>query len=355
MTDSFKPRIDFDGPLDEVKPEQFKTAQAFEGDAADKFAPVALDADGEQEGQAEATVEAALRPKRSLWRKMVTAGLTLFGASVVAQGVQWTVNAWQTQDWAALGGCVAGALIVGAGVGSVATEWRRLWRLRQRAQERDEARTLMHSHGVGKARAFCEGLARQAGLDQSHPALQRWYAAIHETQSDREVVSLYAHLVQPVLDAQARREISRSAAESTLMIAVSPLALVDMGFIAWRNLRLINRIANLYGIELGYYSRLRLFRLVLINIAFAGATELVREIGMDWMSQDLAARLSTRAAQGIGAGLLTARLGIKAMELCRPLPWIDNDKPRLGDFRRELVGQLKTTVQKGKTAATPDQ
>ena len=52
---------------------------------------------------------------------------------------------------------------------------------------------------------------------------------------------------EPVLDAQARREISRSAAESTLMIAVSPLALVDMAFIAWRNLRLINRIATLYG------------------------------------------------------------------------------------------------------------
>ena len=68
------------------------------------------------------------------------------------------------------------------------------------------------------------------------------------------------------------------------MIAVSPLALVDMAFIAWRNLRLINRIATLYGIELGYYSRLRLFKLVLLNIAFAGASELVREVGMDWMS-----------------------------------------------------------------------
>ncbi len=95
------------------------------------------------------------------------------------------------------------------------------------------------------------------------------------------------------------------------MIAVSPLALVDMAFIAWRNLRLINRIATLYGIELGYYSRLRLFKLVLLNIAFAGASELVREVGMDWMSQDLAARLSTRAAQGIGAGLLTADSGLK--------------------------------------------
>lgn len=347
MNEPLKPRIDFDGPLEAEKSEQFRQSQTFADDVADKFAPAVLDETLPEEGQAEAVVESVLRPKRSLWRKMVTAGLTIFGISVVAQGVQWAMNAWQTQDWVALGGCAAGALIVGAGVGSVATEWRRLWRLRQRAQERDEAKELMQSHGVGKARAFCEKLAQQAGIDQAHPALQRWYAAIHETQNDREVVSLYAHLVQPALDAQARREISRSAAESAMMIAVSPLALVDMAFIAWRNLRLINRIATLYGIELGYYSRLRLFKLVLLNIAFAGASELVREIGMDWMSQDLAARLSARAAQGIGAGLLTARLGIKAMELCRPLPWLDNDKPKLGDFRRELIGQLKGVVQKG--------
>lgn len=331
MTEPLKPRIDFDGPLEVEKAQILKSARAFDGADAEKFAPARLDAPEEEEGAAEAVVESVLRPKRSLWRKMVSAGLAIFGVSVVAQGVQWTMTAWQTQDWIALGGCAAGALIVGAGVGSVATEWRRLWRLRQRAHERDEARDLMHSHAVGKGRAFCEKLAQQAGLDHSHPALQRWYAAIHETQNDREVVSLYAQIVQPVLDAQARREISRSAAESTLMIAVSPLALVDMAFIAWRNLRLINRIATLYGIELGYYSRLRLFRLVLLNIAFAGASELVREVGMDWMSQDLAARLSARAAQG-GAGLLTARLGIKAMELCRPLPWIADDKPRLGIF-----------------------
>ena len=394
MTEPLKPRIDFDGPLEVDQNPKFRAQQTFDENQAQNFAPATLDEAPEEEGQVEAVMDAALRPKRSLWRKMVMGGLALFGASVVGQGVQWTMNAWQTQDWVALGGCAAGALIIGAGVGSVVTEWRRLWRLRQRAHERDEARDLLHSHGTGKGRAFCEKLAQQAGIDQSHPALQRWYASIHETQNDREVVSLYAHLVQPVLDAQARREISRSAAESTLMIAVSPLALVDMAFIAWRNLRLINRIATLYGIELGcpcavrnhggginvdlrllalvdmglslaqcvcfciatlygielgYYSRLRLFKLVLLNIAFAGASELVREVGMDWMSQDLAARLSTRAAQGIGAGLLTARLGIKAMELCRPLPWIDDDKPRLGDFRRQLIGQVKETLQKGKT------
>lgn len=351
MTEPLKPRIDFTGPLETPAQEQFKQAQRFDALAAEKFAPVAVD-ELPEEGQAEAVVEAALRPKRTLWRKMITAGLALAGITVIGQGVQWAINAWQTHDWVALGGCAAGTLIVGAGVGSIASEWRRLWRLRQRAHERDEARELLQSHGTGKGRAFCEKLAQQAGLDKSHPALQRWYAAIHETQSDREIVTLYAHLVQPVLDAQARREISRSAAESTLMIAVSPLAMVDMAFIAWRNLRLINRIAALNGIELGYYSRLRLFRLVLLNMAFAGASELVREVGMDWMSQDLAARLSARAAQGIGAGLLTARLGIKAMELCRPLPWIDGDKPRLGDFRRQLITQVKETLQKGKSSGT---
>lgn len=353
MSEPLKPRIDFDKPLETGTRDRFKSAHAFSEPEAEKFTPALMDVDAEpQEGTTEAAVDAALRPKRSLWRKMVGLGLGVFGLSVIGQGVQWAHNAWVTQDWVALGGCAAGALIIGAGVGSVLGEWRRLYRLRQRAHERDEARELLHSHSTGRGRAFCEKLAAQAGLDQGHPALQRWQAAIHETQNDREVVTLYAHIVQPVLDAQARREISRSAAESTLMIAVSPLALVDMAFIAWRNLRLVNRIAALYGIELGYYSRIRLFRLVLLNIAFAGASELVREVGMDWMSQDLAARLSARAAQGIGVGLLTARLGIKAMEVCRPLPWLEDDKPKLGDFRRQLLTQMKETLQKSKSGST---
>ncbi|AFJ46746.1 YcjF family protein [Shimwellia blattae] len=350
MSDPIKPRIDFAQPLDVDTTPVYQPARDLTR-AGTGFTPAPEVLTPEEETGAETVIEQALRPKRSLWRRMVGAGVALFGLSVIGQGVQWAHNAWVTQDWVAMGGCVAGGLIIGAGVGSVVTEWRRLWRLRQRADARERGRELLSSHGTGQGRAWCESLAAQAGIDQGHPALQRWHAAIHETQNDREVVELYARLVQPVLDSQARKEISRSAAESTLMIAVSPLALVDMAFIAWRNLRLINRIATLYGIELGYYSRVRLFRLVLLNIAFAGASELVREVGMDWVSQDLAAKISARAAQGIGAGLLTARLGIKAMELCRPLPWLEDDKPRLGDFRTQLIGQLKETLQKGKGSA----
>jgi len=349
MSEPLKARIIFDQPIAQPQEPLLRGVQTFDGQLGEHFVPVATEiAAEEQEGQTEALLSRALKPRRSLWRKIARLAMGIFAVSVVAQGVQWVHQAWQQQDWIALGGCVAGGLVIVAGVGSLLTEWRRLYRLRQRADERDSARDLLRSHGLGQGRVFCEKLAAQAGLTHGHPAIQRWHSALHDTQSDREVVELYARLVQPVLDAQARCEISDSAAESALMIAVSPLALVDMAFIAWRNLRLVNRIAVLYGIELGYFSRLRLFKLVLLNIAFAGASELVREVGMDWMSQDLAARLSARAAQGIGAGLLTARLGIKTMELCRPLPWLPGDKPKLGDFRGELIGKLKASLHKNK-------
>lgn len=97
MSEPLKPRIDFDGPLQAEKIPPLKGARAFDTTEADNFAPARLVTGEEEEGAAEAVVESVLRPKRSLWRRMVSAGLAIFGVSVVAQGVQWTANAWQTR------------------------------------------------------------------------------------------------------------------------------------------------------------------------------------------------------------------------------------------------------------------
>ncbi|WP_127958320.1 YcjF family protein [Serratia microhaemolytica] len=344
MNDQLKGRIDFTSSPQLEHSSQLRTGSAFSQPASEQFVPSPPD-DGLASQQVEQIMHSALLPKRSLWRKMVTVALVLFVVSALLQSGQWLYHAWQQQDWGVLVAGGATALVLFATVGTVIAEWRRLYRLRHRNQIRDQARELLQSHDVGNGQLFCQKLAREAGLNAEHPALQRWRLSLHESQSDGEVLTLYAQIVQPEIDSHARREINRSAVESALMIAVSPLALLDMAFIAWRNIRLINRIAGLYGIELGYFSRIRLLKLVLLNIAFAGASELVREVGMDWMSQDMVARLSTRAAQGIGAGLLTARLGIKAMELCRPLPWLADEKPKLSEFRHHLLSQLKETVK----------
>ncbi len=342
-----KPRIDF-SPQDTGTAEPLREARYFDPEEGE-FTASPEPAEEEAMLAEETVLNGALRPRRSFRGRLLMLGLLIFFMTVIARTGQWLTEAWHQHDWIALGGTLSLGLVLFAGAASLISEGYRLYRLRHRAQERDEACELLNSHGTGKAKPFCEQLAARSGIGEANPSFRRWQASLQETHSDREILTLYAAWVQPIADKQAREKISRYAAESAVIIAVSPLAMADMFFIAWRNIRMINQIARIYGIELGYFSRIRLFRGVLFNIAFAGASELVREVGVDWMSQDIMGRLSARAAQGIGAGLLTARLGIKAMELCRPLPWMEGDKPRLGDFRAELLSQLRDSLKK-KTA-----
>ncbi|MCS5873695.1 hypothetical protein LN650_18735 [Klebsiella pneumoniae subsp. pneumoniae] len=83
------------------------------------------------------------------------------------------------------------------------------------------------------------------------------------------------------------------------MIAVgSRWRWLDMAFIAWRNLRLIKpRLQRCTALSSGITAVCDCFAWCCLSIAFAGASELVREVGVDWMSQDLAnARHGARRA-----------------------------------------------------------
>jgi putative membrane protein len=140
--------------------------------------------------------------------------------------------------------------------------------------------------------------------------------------------------------------------ETAVMVALSPLTLVDMALVAWRHLVLVNRLCRLYGLELGYAARLRLFRQILRDMAFAGASELAGDAGMEWLSMDLAGRLSARAGQGLAVGLLGARLGLRAQRLTRPLAFDEAQRPRIADLRRELWGRLRRLERREEDDAT---
>eukprot|EP01084_Bolivina_argentea_P150609 263004_1 len=86
MTEPLKPRIDFDGPLEVDQNPKFRAQQTFDENQAQNFAPATLDEAQEEEGQVEAVMDAALRPKRSLWRKMVMGGLARCKAMGIEAG-----------------------------------------------------------------------------------------------------------------------------------------------------------------------------------------------------------------------------------------------------------------------------
>lgn len=299
--------------------------------------------------------ENAVKPRSGIWKTLLKFTALLFGVATIAQSVQWIWDSYHNQQWIYLAFALVSFVIVIFGVKEILGEWRRLVRLKKREQLQQESRLFWQKSAVKNAddfthqdgeqgKALCLKMAKSLQLDEQSPAITQWRNQLNETYSAQEVAQLFSQNVLKPFDLKAKKLISKMAAESAVVVAISPLSLVDMFFVAWRNLRLINKIAEIYGIELGYFTRIRLLRMVLVNIAFAGVTEVVQDIGMDWLSQDITAKLSARAAQGIGVGLLTARLGVKAMEFCRPLSFQPNEKPKLSHIQKELLTTIKEVV-----------
>ncbi|ANF58434.1 YcjF family protein [Halotalea alkalilenta] len=293
------------------------------------------------DGVESALDRALARPRKRRWGLLVLVGGAL--AVGVAQSAMQLVDAWRLGEWLAGAwgalGVLGGWLLAGA----LGRELGKLRRLRRHSQLRqaliDESPEPF---------ALCDRLRRQMGLADDDPHWRAFTLAHQQHHSDAETRTLFAHHVLAPRDRKARGLITRMASESALMVAVSPSTLLDMGLIAWRNLYMIDRLARLYGLELGYASRLKLFRTVLANMAFAGTSEFIADAGMDMLSMNLLERLSARAAQGMGSGLLTARLGLRTIRLLRPLPFEENQAPRLADLRRELWTQLKRLDRDGR-------
>ncbi|WP_346797378.1 TIGR01620 family protein [Halomonas sp. Bachu 37] len=277
-------------------------------------------------------------PRKRRWGLMLTlvGGLALGSAELVTALPASMIGG----DWLALGWQLLGLGVIAVGSAALMRELWRLKRLRRHDRLREQLTHLPYA-GPKQARELAQQLRRQLKLHADDPHWQAFQQACQPHHDGRDIHALLSHHLLAPRDKAAQRLVSRMSGETAVMVAISPLTLVDMALVAWRNLTMVDRICRLYGLELGYASRLRLFRNVLHNMAFAGASELVTDAGMDMLSLDLAARLSTRAGQGLGTGLLSARLGLRTQRLCRPLPFDPTERPRLGDLRRDLWQQLR--------------
>jgi len=222
---------------------------------------------------------------------------------------------------------VSGVLLIGR---LLWREYRMLRSLKRNQLHRHEADRLLNSEQVGGALPWLEKLNKHQQLD-NFETFKNQVATHH---SDKEIMTLYANSLLITQDTQAKKLINRFATESALLVALSPLALVDMMAVLWRGTKLIEQIGKVYGIGFGYANRIKLYRMLIKQVMFVGSAELISDLAATALSAELLGKLSGRAAQGLSAGIFTARIGYKAMELSRPLPRLEN--------KRNL---LKSTVQ----------
>ncbi|NOI65517.1 TIGR01620 family protein [Vibrio sp. 99-8-1] len=324
----------------QVTDDDLTLQQAFEPTA--KFVPVEME-QVDEEGEHEQNLEQVIRPSKN--RKWFATGvLTSFSGLVGWQAINNVVTAYQSADWLSIGWSAFIVSIAGVGISVLAKELWRLRKLRRHFTVHQESEALLNSDSVGKGTDFCEKLAKESGTIAESPHLDRWRNSVTSSHSDAEILEMYDAMVVSQQDKQAKALVAKFSTEAAALVAISPLAIADMLLVAWRNFKLIDKLADIYGIELGYWSRLQLFKLVLVNMAAAGASELATEAGVDLLSMDLAGKVSARVAQGFGVGILTARLGLKAMSLLRPMPWNRDNQVKLSEIRKALLLELKSKL-----------
>lgn len=142
-------------------------------------------------------------------------------------------------------------------------------------------------------------------------------------------------LMKP-LDEEANRIIARSARRVSVVTAFAPAAL-DIALVGAQNLRMLRELATLYGGRPGTLGTMRLAKMVAGHLAVTGGLALSDGVISAVIGKGLLGRLSARFGEGAVNGILTARIGLAAMELCRPLPFLTQPRPGLSDFMREVV------------------
>lgn len=251
-------------------------------------------------------------------------------------------------DWL---GWLAFALAVTAGLALAIILTREavaLMRLNSVEKLRGRALEALSRDDQRQARAVVEELAARFS---AHPETAAGRRALADTKDDiidgRDLIGLAETELLGPLDRRAQTLILDAAKRVSVVTAVSPRALVDIAYVVFEAGRLVRRLAELYGARPGTLGFLRLSRSVLAHLAVTGAMAAGDEIVHQIVGQGLAARLSARLGEGVVNGMMTARIGVAAMETVRPLPFSALKRPGMGDFvsvlarfaRRQGTGQ----------------
>lgn len=291
----------------------------------------------------ETIVPAAARSRAGRWGSVFLGALAALGSLALGIAIHDFVTDLLARN-PALGWTAAGlaALAALALMALVAREVLAMMRLRGLARLREEAADAL-------ARGDGERVARIA------PLVVDLYAARPDTAGARAALArerdtildgvdrlamVERQLLEP-LDRQAQALIAEAARQVSAVTAISPRALVDVAFVLYASARLTRRIAALYGARPGFLGFLRLARAVSEHLLITGGIAASETVLQQVLGQGLVAKLSAKLGEGVLNGLLTARVGLAAIAVCRPLPFVKAQPPRL----QQIAGKLLSRVE----------
>jgi putative membrane protein len=265
-----------------------------------------------------------------------TAGLVLMGLGLgVVNLIEDLFARSESLGFVGLGFAAAAALALAVVIGREAFGLARLAtieKLHLRAAE------VLASDDRAASRAVVDDLLK---LAHQNPQLARARTTLKGHAGDiidgADMIKLAERELMTPLDSEARRLVSLAAQRVSIVTAVSPRAMIDVLFVFVVSLRLIRQLAHLYGGRPGTLGMIALLRHVIAHLAITGGVAASDSLIQQMLGHGVAAKLSQRLGEGMLNGLLTARLGLAAIEVTRPLPFTALPQPALADLAKDLL------------------
>ncbi len=304
-------------------------------------APPVSEPEAAPSGQAMQTMAAlaARRPSRLVrWFWQLLGAVVVFFGSVAAwDAVTGLVARNVYLGWAALG--LLG-LFVAVCLAILIREWAALARLQKIESLHVEADRVAAENDMGGARALTKKLAAlYAGREDMRWGRERLAEGEAEAFDADTLLGLAEDTLLKPLDDRARREVEAAARQVATVTALVPLAFADVIAALTANVRMIRRVAEIYGGRSGALGAWRLTRAVITHLVATGAVAVGDDLLGSIGGGHLLSKLSRRFGEGLVNGALTARVGVAAMEVCRPLPFRVAEKPRVTRLvQRALTG-----------------
>jgi putative membrane protein len=178
----------------------------------------------------------------------------------------------------------------------------------------------------------------------ARPETAKGRAVLSSTSTDiidnQQLIALAEQQLMSPLDMRARALILNAAKRVSVVTAVSPRAVVDIGYVIYEALRLVRAMADLYGSRPGVIGLVLLMRDVIAHLAVTGSIAVGDSLIQQLLGHGVASKISARLGEGVINGLMTARIGISAMDLCRPMAFSALKRPGISDFISDLTPSM---------------